>query len=610
MRGPNRRRSALLVPLLLLGWAGAAAAQPSQPTLLVPLDQSYPREPVTFAWDPGASPGTSFTLQVATDSGFAPASLKIDQAELTAPAGQQVGFWCCHGDRNPSCCWWVNGQQGGCPGDCLAEASATDGRVSFRQPANGTLVPGITYHWRVKAHLAGQPEAISATRTFRLGENALAVLQAPLLSYPEPETRSLWKRPGFLWDYRGDATEVTFRLEVDNDSGFGSKEIDKSGLAPGQGYQHNTDLAAGRYYWRVTATRSDGTTVTSNRQSFHILDPLVRYELDVQQTAPAGGSYQETFTGIAGTSFTVPQADQLPEAGTFQWQMRAVDEAGNATAWVGPWRVTLADTFAPPAPRLSLPVNDARVLKPEPYLVWESSAGATSYKLQVSGKSDFGSGVVERTTSNGWYQLTRDLGLAMDTPLFWKVAALDAGGSAAWSAVRTFTIVTPKAAYTLQIDEQGQGFGDPLQQVVGLSAPQHALVDPLPDSGSFSWRVQAVDLAGNEQLSNVLSIALADKYPPPTPLLIAPKPSEELVNPQVTFQWTPVVDSGGLSYRLEIADNQDFSAGKTTYGGLVDSFHLLASPLVFGKSYWWRVVARDGGGRESTSAARTFAVVS
>jgi len=80
----------------------------------------------------------------------------------------------------------------------------------------------------------------------------------PALSSPPDGSRTKDQTPAFDWT---DATDpdgdpVTYDLQVDDDSGFSSPEIDQSGLASSE-YTPGSDLSGGAYYWH--ARSSDGS---------------------------------------------------------------------------------------------------------------------------------------------------------------------------------------------------------------------------------------------------------------------------------------------------------------------------------------------------------------
>ena len=60
--------------------------------------------------------------------------------------------------------------------------------------------------------------------------------------------------PSFDWSSVNGATE--YRIQVDDDAGFGLPEIDT--VAADSFYVHGSSLAPGTYYWRVRGSNTPG----------------------------------------------------------------------------------------------------------------------------------------------------------------------------------------------------------------------------------------------------------------------------------------------------------------------------------------------------------------
>ncbi len=144
-------------------------------------------------------------------------------------------------------------------------------------------------------------------------------------------------------------------------------------------------------------------------------------------------------TDIAGLSFPMDSLSGLSPLTTYYWRVNASDSAGTS-AWSSFWRFTTGSPQSIPAvPILISPVNGATGLPTNLRLTWGSSAGATSYRLQVSTDSTFTPTV---TDTAGLSSSTDSLsGLFALTTYYWRVNAIFAGGNGAWSSVWHFTTV-------------------------------------------------------------------------------------------------------------------------------------------------------------------------
>jgi len=142
----------------------------------------------------------------------------------------------------------------------------------------------------------------------------------------------------------------------------------------------------------------------------------------------------------------------------------------------------------------------------------------------------------------------------------------------------------------------------------GLTSSNYTLTsgEALPD-GTYSWRVRAIDGAGNvgdwhETWSLTVSTYVPpppppppsppppDTTPPPTPSLVSPADETRTEDNTSTFDWSDVTDSSGVTYTLEIIDT-------LTKTGLTSSNYTLTSDEALAEgTYSWRVRAVDGAG--------------
>lgn len=110
----------------------------------------------------------------------------------------------------------------------------------------------------------------------------------------------------------------------------------------------------------------------------------------------------------------------------------------------------------PAAPILGSPTDGATGVSVSPTLSWNASSGATSYSLQVSTDSAFGTLVVNQSGITGTSAAIS--GLAASTLYYWRVLATNSGGDSPWSTVWSFTTVagSPPAAPVLRSPNNGQ----------------------------------------------------------------------------------------------------------------------------------------------------------
>ena len=292
--------------------------------------------------------------------------------------------------------------------------------------------------------------------------------QAPDLLYLPAGKATADTTPWLDWSDVDWFTTVHYQLQVDDDADFSSPVFSKTWLSSSS-CTVSTSLPDSVYYWRARAVDADGnasawtatwtfmidtavppvpsllTPVTGKvtSDSTPWLDwstvtdaTAVHYQLQVDDSADFSSPVVSK-TWLNGSSWTLDMA--LPD-GVYRWHVRAMDAAGNTSAWAGGWTFTV-DTTAPPMPELAYPANGTVTSDSTPWLDWSAVTDATAvhYQLQVDDGAEFSAPVVNRTWLNGssW---SVDVALP-DGVYYWRVRAVDAAGNtSAWTARRSFTI--------------------------------------------------------------------------------------------------------------------------------------------------------------------------
>ena len=121
----------------------------------------------------------------------------------------------------------------------------------------------------------------------------------------------------------------------------------------------------------------------------------------------------------------------------------------------------------------------------------------------------------------------------------------------------------------------------------------------MPDNQYFQYRVE-LSTTDNTKTAELLDILInyLDSTPPPTPSLISPENGAEILDNTPTFEWTSVTDPSGVTYQIEIDDNEDFSSPVYSEIDLTGTTLTLldedALPMFI--QFFWRVRAVDGVG--------------
>lgn len=130
------------------------------------------------------------------------------------------------------------------------------------------------------------------------------------------------------------------------------------------------------------------------------------------------------------------QISGLSVGTTYYWRVNS-KTSGVTSPYSTVWRFTTLGQ--PAAPVLVLPVATAQNQPTSLSLSWLPSAGANTYRLQVSTSSTFATTLFNDSTITGNSQLIS--GLATGTTYYWRVNAKNATGTSAYST-RNFTTLT------------------------------------------------------------------------------------------------------------------------------------------------------------------------
>lgn len=280
----------------------------------------------------------------------------------------------------------------------------------------------------------------------------------PTLLTPTNGSLSVPVAPTLTWNASAGATSYHAQLSID--SAFGTTVVDQSGIAatslPALGLVNNTP-----YYWRVSASNSSGTSLYSTIWSFTTIvaappaptlsspannatsvssSPTLTWNTStgassyrVQVSTDSG--FGTTVVNQAGVSATILPVSGLANNTRYFWRVNATN-VGGTSVYSTIWSFTTI--VAPPAPpSLMLPGDNASAILLAPTLSWNLSAGATSYRLQVSKDLLFGTTVLDQSNIVDSFKALSGLELA--TIYYWRVSAANAGGSSPFSTPFAFT---------------------------------------------------------------------------------------------------------------------------------------------------------------------------
>jgi hypothetical protein len=432
----------------------------------------------------------------------------------------------------------------------------------------------------------------------------------------------------------------------------------------------------GTYYWRAMATDSAGNTSTwSNPARSFVVDTVPPAPPTLSSPPPAARinatQLSATFidstgdkgsivfrlcgdslcTSVLQSGSSVTDLASLASGswtpggvadGTYYWQARDVDLAGNQSTWSAVRSVTL-DTHPPVLSGISGPVDGA-YLGTVPMLGGTFSSngdvgdsGTINVQVCKSPDSSCASPVWSGSSSsglpNGAGGSTTPTGLA-DAVYYWRVQAQDAAGNTSpWSAVRSFILdttapVAPSvgaiAARVNVTPQISATYSDPpfadsgmltfrlcadsncssvLQTNVqgGIASGGNATWTPsaLTD-GRYYWRVTATDSVANT--SSTTGSFTVDTVAPAKPALTSPGAGAPTNVPQLnaTFVDSDATDSGTVTFQIcsdAACTTVLASSTSATVGSGAGVTWTAAGPLTDG-TYYWRASAQDVAGNQ------------
>ena len=283
----------------------------------------------------------------------------------------------------------------------------------------------------------------------------------------------------------------------------------------------------------------------------------------------------------------------------------------------------------PPVPTLNSPPDSATGLPTSVALVWNVSAGAASYHLQVSTANNFSTTVVDSSGITGTSVTVA--GLQLGTTYFWHVYARNAGGTSVYSDVRRFTIASNPAvpvllqplngatgvarnpiftwakaanavSYRIQVAtdnaflsvaQDTSGVSDTMVTIHGLSA-----------KAVYYWHVQSANVLGSSAYASTRSFTTGTVLSiPSVPVLALPANGATGTARNMLFSWYKA--SEAATYELQLSVDSLFATTAVDSTGISDST-LSVAGLSASTKYFWRVNASNTGGASAFSSVFRF----
>ncbi|QYK50176.1 MAG: hypothetical protein KF701_07205 [Anaerolineales bacterium] len=425
---------------------------------------------------------------------------------------------------------------------------------------SGYNPPLGTLYWRVRAvDAAGNWSGWSNARSITILPKLVTV--APKLT--TPANNASLNLASIVFNWAAVAQGDTYHIQISTNAQFKTPHTVNTTLGSGVLTLTDSGLAEGTYYWRVRGRNVNGEAGPWSATGKFIVDrtapaapnltgpadgSTARGVPQVKWSKPAGAvRYQIEFSpsiafdtavqqygGIKANVYK-PPASYTPPLGTLYWQVRAVDAAGNWSAWSTPRSITILPKKVTVAPKLTNPANNAVLNLMDITFNWSAVANGDTYQIQVNTSSQFKPPHAVNTTLGSGVLTLTESGLGEGT-YFWRVRGRNVNGEAGpWSTVRQFTVdrtapLPPKlsspangstsrglpqvqwkpsvGAVRYQIQYSPSiAFDTAVQQYGGITVTTYKPNNYTPPAGVLYWKVRAMDAAGNwSAWSNIRSI--------------------------------------------------------------------------------------------------------
>jgi hypothetical protein len=491
---------------------------------------------------------------------------------------------------------------------------------------------------------------------FFLTGGIMAQPQPPVLIAPINNATNVSLFPTFDWY---DVTGATsYRIQVFQGANV---VIDQAGLTT-SGYTVVTALLnySTAYYWRVNATGASGTSNWSAQWNFSTQPPgpptpnllapannsinvtltpfmdwesvtgASQYRLQIS-TSPSFSPTVLDLGGLASSEYQI-QTGTLATGTQYYWRVNATGSGGTSN-WSAVWNFTTVPP-PPPTPNLISPSNGATNVSTTATLDWSDVLLVESYDLQISLSPSFSSIILDQggiTTS----QFTLSSGILSGiTQYYWRVNAMNAGGSSSWSTIWSFTTaIAPPAApllvapsnystgvsrtplldwntvsgaqnYRVQVSTN-PSFTTTVINQANLTSSQYQVstMNNLQYNTTYYWRVNATNSAGTGPYSEIWNFSTSIA-PPPAPTLIYPANNATGISLTPQFDWSDV--TGITEYRIQVSTNNQFTS--LVLNQIVPNSNYQTQPgtLTGSTQFYWRVASINSGGQGNFSNAFTF----
>ncbi|MCP4345334.1 MAG: hypothetical protein GY795_07390 [Desulfobacterales bacterium] len=486
------------------------------------------------------------------------------------------------------------------------------------------LTPGTTYYYRVRAVNISGYSAYS-------GITSLITIPGPPNAVPGTDITTT----GFTANWNAATGAESYFLDVSTSSVFTSYVTDYQDKPVTGTSDAVTGLTAiTTYYYRVRAVNASGTGESSNiveittapsppvvvpateitttgfTANWNSSTGAISYLLDVS-VSDEFDSFVTGYEGLAVPDGTNKGVTDLSPGSNYYYRVRAVSESGISNNSDTQDVITVPDV---PEAFQAADITDSSFTA-----VWETLAGTETYRLDVSASSDFTSFVTEYENLSVSEATKSVTGLSSGTLYYYRVRAVNEGGTSENSNIVTVVTVPDAPAGSPPTDFSTTGFTANWEAVTGADryyldvsesenfgsfvsgyhdfvviSLNSQIVSGLEAGTVYYYRVRSENFGGASGFSNVVSSVTV----PPAPAI---SETSDITQTGFTANWKE--SKGADTYRLDISEVIDFSTFVPDYEDkAVTGTSENVTGLQSGKSYYYRVrAANDTSGASGNS---------